>query len=218
MKFTAVIFDLDGTLIDSEPIFRLVAKRAAKDFGHTFSDELFLDLVGLPGYEVEQGIRAAFGDDFPMAAFRDRFVVHWADHVESHGIDVKPGVRTFVSHLDTHTIPYAIATSTAYERARQSLALAGLANHFPTLIGGDQVTNGKPAPDIYLEAAAQLAVPAVSCIAIEDSKVGVAAARAAGMYTIMIPDLKQPDAETAAQADLVLPSLSEALALVAPLL
>ncbi len=211
MSFDAVIFDLDGTLIDSEPVFKVVAQRAALDFDVVFSDELFLELVGLPGKEVEIGILDAFGQDFPLAAFRERFGVHWTDHIDTHGIAVKPGAVEFVELLVHHDVPHAVATSTAHDRARRSLELAGLGAHFPLLVGGDEITNGKPAPDIYLHAASRMAVSPRNCIAIEDSKVGVAAAAAAGMYTIMIPDLKQPDDTTRALTSDVLPSLDAAI-------
>jgi len=211
MAFAAVIFDLDGTLIDSEPVFKAVAQRAALRFDRSFSDELFLELLGLPGNEVEAGIRAAFGQDFPVAAFRDAFGGLWREHVEEHGIAVKPGAVEFIGHLNRRKIPYAVATSTPYERARESLELAGIGEHFEFLVGGDQVENGKPAPEIYLKAAAHISVEPTRCIAIEDSKVGVRAAAAANMYTIMVPDLKPPDADTLVLADVVAPSMEAAM-------
>jgi len=203
-----VIFDLDGTLIDSEPVFNAVAKRAALEFDKCFTDELYLGLIGLPGAEVEQGILDAFGQNFPLADFRQCFAAHWGEYVEQHGIAVKPGVVDLVDRLDDLPIPYAIATSTHHDRAILSLELAGLRSRFKFVIGGDQIANGKPAPDIYLKAAKSITTEATHCIAIEDSKVGVGAAAAANMYTIMIPDLKAPDAQTRELATEVLPSMT----------
>ncbi len=195
MIYSAVIFDLDGTLIDSEPVFKAVAKRAAREFDRCFTDELYLSLVGLPGAEVESGILAAFGQDFPLDEFRRYFEIHWTEHVGEHGIAVKPGALALIDRLCEIGIPYAIATSTPHERAQASLRLAGIDNRFQHVIGGAAVENGKPAPDIYLEAANAIAASPLQCIAIEDSAVGVRAASAAKMYTIMVPDLKAPDAE-----------------------
>lgn len=218
MKFEAVIFDLDGTLVDSEPVFKAVAKRTAQKFDRDFSDALFMDLLGLPGHEVEAGIRAAFGADFPLNAFREEFGLLWREYVDEFGIAPKPHAIAFVDILSELGIPHGIATSTAHARARESLDLAGFGSRIATLIGGDEVTNGKPAPDIYLKAASTLVVDAKRCIALEDSKVGVSAAAAAKMYTIMVPDLKQPDAQTKALADSVQPDLESALAEVTSLL
>ena len=210
MSFSAVIFDLDGTLIDSEPVFRAVAKLAALEFDRCFTDELYLALIGLPSVEVESGILDAFGHDFPMNDFRTQFESHWHQHVERQGIDVKPGVVELIERLRERSIPYAIATSTPHERARQSLERANLEGLFEHLIGGDQITNGKPAPDIYLKAATTIATNPTQCIAVEDSKVGVRAAAAAQMHTIMIPDLKSPDEETIQLTNDIFESLDDA--------
>jgi HAD superfamily hydrolase (TIGR01509 family) len=218
MTFAGVIFDLDGTLIDSEPVFKAVAKRAALRFDRCFSDELFRDLIGLPSRDVEIGILNAFGQDFPVAEFRGAFGEVWQGYVAEHGIALKPGVLMFVDYLINRKIPYAIATSTPRERARESLELAGISAKFEFLIGGDEVQNGKPAPDIYLKAAAEIAIEPARCIAIEDSKVGVNAAVAAKMHTIMVPDLKPPDLETRTLAHTVVPDLAAAMQSVSDLL
>jgi HAD superfamily hydrolase (TIGR01509 family) len=211
MNYAAVIFDLDGTLIDSEPVFKAVAKRAAVELDRCFTDELYLSLVGLPGAEVQSGILAAFGQDFPLDEFRRYFETHWREHVGEHGIAVKSGALALIDRLCEIGIPYAIATSTPHERAQASLRLAGLDDRFQHVIGGDQVANGKPAPDIYLEAANAIAVSPLHCIAIEDSAVGVRAASAAKMYTIMVPDLKAPDARTRRIVAEVVPSMDAAM-------
>lgn len=213
-----MIFDLDGTLIDSEPVFNAVAKLAALEFDKCFTDELYLDLVGLPGAEVEKGILDAFGQNFPLDEFRQRFAKHWEVHVGTHGIAVKPGVLDLLDRLDELAVPFAIATSTPQDRAIQSLQLADLGDRFKFVIGGDQIDRGKPAPDIYLEAAKVITTQPTRCIAIEDSKVGVCAAVAANMYTIMVPDLKPPDAQTQKLVSEILPSMEVAMARVLNLL
>ena len=208
MRYEAVLFDLDGTLIDSEPLLRRVAQGTAREFDRDFSDELYLSLVGLPAKELEQGILAAFGDDFPLAEFRERFAVRWAKDIVTYGIAIKPGVEALLDTLDAQKIPYAIATSTPHERARECLRFAQLHERFEHLIGGDEIERGKPAPDIYLKAATRLGIAPERCIAIEDSKIGVMSAATANMYTIVVPDIKLPDAETKTLAAEVLPSMS----------
>ncbi|MFT4561465.1 MAG: HAD superfamily hydrolase (TIGR01509 family) [Gammaproteobacteria bacterium] len=209
-KFSAVIFDLDGTLIDSEPVFKLVAKQAASEFNQCFTDELYLNLIGLPNVEVARGIVTAFGEDFPLDEFRVRFEQYWRVHVDTYGIPVKSGVLDLIELLNQKNVAYAIATSTPHERARHSLTLAKINHYFDYLIGGDEVENGKPAPDIYVKAAHAIAVPPNRCIALEDSKVGVSSAAAADMYTIMIPDLKPPDEETTARTKRIFASIDDA--------
>jgi HAD superfamily hydrolase (TIGR01509 family) len=209
-KYSAVIFDLDGTLIDSEPVFKLVAKQAASEFDQCFTDELYLSLIGLPNVEVARGIVAAFGEDFPLDDFRLSFEQHWRTHVDAYGIPIKSGVLDLIAQLNRNNIAYAIATSTSHERARLSLKRAAIDHHFDYLIGGDEVENGKPAPDIYVKAAQAIATSPSRCIALEDSKVGVNSAAAANMYTIMIPDLKPPDEETTARASGIFASIDEA--------
>jgi len=209
--YAAVIFDLDGTLIDSEPLFKAVAKRAASEMNQHFSDELYLDLVGLPNSDVESGICAAFGPDFAINEFRHRFEALWVETVAERGIDLKPGALVLLDRLAALGIRYAVATSTSYERARLALNIAGIGTRIDHMIGGDQVDNGKPAPDIYLAAAKSIAVSPLRCIAIEDSSVGIQSAAAANMYTIMVPDLKPPDAHARNLVAEMLPSLDEAM-------
>ena len=109
--------------------------------------------------------------------------------------------------LDLQAIPRAVATSTRRERARAKLEQTALLARFRDIVGGDEVARGKPEPDIYVEAARRLGVPAVECIALEDSEPGVRAALAAGMTPIMVPDMHVPPEDLIALDLLVLPSL-----------
>ena len=209
--FLGIVFDMDGVLIDSEPIVKQCGQTAAQRYGAELSDKLYNQLIGLPAKQVEDGLQSAFGVDFPMQEFRVELERLWHDHVETNGMPVKPGVENVLAELQDHAIPYAIATSTPHERAQLSLHKAGILEHFEVIVGGDQVTNGKPAPDIFLTAAARISTDAGSCIAIEDSAVGVNAAFNAGMHTIMIPDQKQPDEQTLKRVNELFDSMHDAL-------
>ena len=209
--FFGIVFDMDGVLIDSEPIVKRCGQIAAEQYGAELSDALYNRLIGLPAKEVELGLMNAFGQSFPMQAFRDELERLWHAYVEENGMPVKAGVIDTLKQLRAHEIPYAIATSTPSERAQLSLHKAGLLSHFEIIVGGDQVANGKPAPDIFLTAANHIAIEPHRCIAIEDSAVGVEAASSAGMYTIMIPDQKQPDAITEQRLSELFPSMPAAL-------
>lgn len=206
----AVVFDMDGVLIDSEPVIRRAAQRAAESFGQTLTDEAYADLLGLPGAELEAALRTLFGAAFPLAAYRDCFERIYRDDIETRGVRSKPGVTELLCALEAHAIPTAVATSTRAEHARAALTAAGLHERLRVCVTGDQVTLGKPAPDIFLRAAQLLGVEPARCIAIEDSEVGARAALDAGMWTLMVPDLKPPSAALAQLVHEVLPSMPAA--------
>ncbi len=194
--FAGVVFDMDGVLIDSEPIVKRCGQAAARTFGAELSNSLYNNLIGLPAKEVENGLQLAFGSEFPMQSFRDELERLWHEHVANHGMPIKSGVEDLLKNLQAHDVPFAIPTSTPFERAQFSLDTAGILHYFDHIVGGDQVSKGKPEPEIFLAAASLIDISAPSCIAIEDSAVGVRAASSAGMYTIMIPDQKGPDDAT----------------------
>ena len=115
-------------------------------------------------------------------------------------------------------IPKAVATSSSAKQAAETLEAGGLAGRFAHLVTSDQVAAGKPAPDLYLEAARRLGLPPAACIALEDSDPGVQSAHIAGMTVLIVPDLKKPSPRAAAQAYKILPSLQQAAPLIADLL
>ena len=205
-SYAGVIFDMDGILIDSEPLFRLAAQRAARDLGYEVTDELFLTWMGLPPAAVATSITQTLGQDFPMDAFRDRFREIWTEHTESHGVPAQPGISELLSSLRARQIPFGVATSTQRDQAERSLQLAGLWTYIDKLVAGNEVEAGKPAPEIFLRAAEEIGIQATRCVALEDSEAGVRSASSARMLTIMVPDLHQPSAEIASLADYVLPT------------
>lgn len=209
-QLRAVVFDMDGVLIDSEPIIRRAAQLAGEEFGHTLSDSLYADLLGLPGAQVETMLLRVFGADFPLAEYRRSFERLYREDVATNGIRSKPGVPELLQALTARDVPIAVATSTRSGHAQAALEAAGLLRYLPTCITGDQVTSGKPAPDIFLRAASSIGVDAMHCIAIEDSEVGARAAVSAGMWTLMVPDLKPPSPELAVMVREILPSMPEA--------
>jgi HAD superfamily hydrolase (TIGR01509 family) len=212
--YGGVVFDMDGILIDSEPLIRMAAQTAARDIGYPLSDETYMGWMGLPPRAVEAAIRESLGTDFPMDEFRERFRAIWRAHTETHGVPAQPGMAGLLEALTARGVPFAVATSTQRDQAERSLALAGLAHHIKTLVAGNEVANGKPEPEIFLRAAAGIGIVPERCIALEDSAVGVRSAASAGMLTIMVPDLHRPTAEVAALARYVLPTTRRAAAVV----
>ena len=208
----AVIFDMDGLMLDTEIIYHRAWQNAAADFGYHVDDEFLHGLIGIRTEECEEMICAALGDAFPLDAFRQRWPQWWQEIAETEGIARKPGLLDLLDLLEARRIPKAVATSSSQAEAEYSLTVSGLRTRFPVVASGDQVRHGKPAPDIFLAAAWRLGVEPTGCMAFEDSNAGALAASAAGMSTYIVPDLVQPSAEARAQAT-ILSSLHQALAL-----
>lgn len=190
----AVVFDMDGTLLDTEPLYKQAMVVACAAQGREWSDEVHARTIGVPGDEGDRIMEEALGPTFDMVAYRALY----RDTVEdliAREITVKPGVHEFLDALEARGIGMAIATSTRRAYANPHLEAAGIAGRFATIVTRDDVQNGKPHPESFLRAAEGLGVDPAACIAIEDSYNGVRAAHAAGMKTVMVPDLLPPTGE-----------------------
>ena len=213
----AVVLDMDGTLLDTEPLAARAWGEAAAAIGVPFDDALALRMIGRTFGDCRALLVAHHGEDYPT----DRLMAGWHAAydaiVERDGLALKPGVGELFAWLDATGIARAIATSTRRARALAKLEQAALATRVHALVGGDEVARGKPAPDIFLVAAERLGVPASACVVLEDSDAGVLGALAAGMTPIMIPDLCAPSGEVVRTGTLVVDSLHEALAHLASL-
>ena len=209
LRLEAVIFDMDGLLIDTETLVRLTWQQAATDCGVDLDDALFLRLVGRTRRDTHAILVETFGEAFALDAFQTRCTARWEECIAETGIPLKRGVGELLDRLDEIAMPRAVATSTGREAAVRSLALAGVLDRFSHLVTGDQVERGKPAPDIFLRAASLLGVEPARCLVLEDSPYGVMAAHAAGMVPVMVPDLVAPTDEIARLAYAVLGSLDE---------
>jgi HAD superfamily hydrolase (TIGR01509 family) len=212
--YAGVVFDMDGILIDSEPLFRVAAIRTAAELGYTLADETYVSWMGLPPAAVEAAIVSGMGADFPLDEFREGFRRCWNEHTDAHGVPAQPGIAALLAALRERDIPFSVATSTERVQALRSLELAGLAPYIDIVVAGNQVQRGKPEPEIFLAAAQKIGVAATSCVALEDSAVGVRAASSAGMLTIMVPDLHQPSPSVAALAQYVVPTTTRAAKIV----
>ena len=217
-SIAAVILDMDGLMLDTESIYKRAWQSASAECGYSLDDDFYLTLVGQPNPACEAALLNRFGDHFPIADFRTRWSRLWQAHVETAGIPTKPGLSELLSFLRERQVPVAVATSSDRDYASLSLRAAQLETWFDNVITGDEVVNGKPAPDIYIEAARRIGVEPANCLAIEDSDAGVLAASAAGMITVMVPDLKAPSPQVRNAAFCVVASLVDARSLIASLL
>ena len=216
MRIEAVVFDMDGLMLDTEPLYKMAWQRASADLGYELDNESYAKLVGRPTAACEEALRAQFGPEFPLDRFRARWPELWQAGVAEAGIVAKPGLFELLAFLDQRGLPLALATSSEAEYTDFSLQSAGLAGRFAVVVTGDQVAQGKPAPDIYLEAAARLRTKPDLCLALEDSEAGILAASGAGMIAVLIPDWTHPSEIAVRAAFRVLASLNEVRALVEP--
>jgi HAD superfamily hydrolase (TIGR01509 family) len=191
----AVIFDMDGLLLDSERMFRDAMRAACADRGLVLADALYQSMIGSSSAASRDLLCATFGSDFPADELQSESHRHY-DRLRAEGIPQRPGVANILAHLQHAGIRCGVATSTATARARDKLHQAGILHLFDVLVGADDVTRHKPHPEPYLLAAARLGARPAHCVALEDSHNGVRAAAAAGMATIMVPDMLPPTTET----------------------
>jgi HAD superfamily hydrolase (TIGR01509 family) len=179
----AVIFDCDGTLVDSEPLARIAWERSLSPYGYTIGDAEYATLVGLPYLKVH----GFFADRVPGLAAPDPF---WATYSGALFELIDTQLEPFDDALETirelRALDVAVAVASSSPRARldRTLQRAGLADAFRVSVAGDEITHGKPAPDMFLAAAERLGVAPERCAVIEDSPPGVAAGLAAGMRTV----------------------------------
>ena len=210
---SAVLLDMDGTLLDTEKVYFNSLVAALNASGYT-DDAVALGhaMVGLPGPACEAMLLDRYGETFPLAEVNRAFLVN-RDRFMEAGLPLKPGTLELLDGLAAADCPIAIVTSSSRSSAERNLSLAGIRSRFDTILTLDDVTRGKPSPDLYLLAARRLGFAPQVCIAVEDSNHGVAASHAAGAITIMVPDMAPPTDETRAKCAAVLPDLNAVLAM-----
>jgi HAD superfamily hydrolase (TIGR01509 family) len=206
-KPQAIIFDLDGLIVDTEVVYRMAWQQSATDLGYCMSDDLYSSFVGRRTVDCKAIFVEFYGSNFPLSDFLVRSDQLYQEHAKRYGISTKPGLYELLDFLDARHLPKVVATST--ERINALFCLGGLANRFTLIVTGDDVAQGKPAPDIFLLAATRLQLAPRQCLVLEDADAGVQAAHTAGIPVIIVPDLNLPSAQIAAKAACVCSSLHE---------
>ena len=189
----AVIFDLDGTLTDTEKFYQKAWPQALEHFGYKCEPWMPLELRSLGRPYAPEKFKEWFGQDFDYNKVREYRKAIVVDMIKERGIPLKPGAKEILVWLREKGILTCIATANDYERTKGYLNKLGLFECFDRIICSDMVKLGKPAPDIYAYACEQLELAPNQTFAVEDSPNGVTSAYLAGCNVIMVPDLTQPD-------------------------
>ncbi len=193
-RVRGVVFDMDGLLVDTESVYRDAMMEVAARHGRDLPLRVFLRMVGLPREGSRAEAMAHFGDGFDY----DLWIADVSEAAHARlevGVAIKTGVIELLDDLDAARVPCAVATSSGHATVDLQLGPNGLLRRFQAVVAAGDYSRGKPAPEPFLEAARRLGVDPRDCLALEDSHNGVRAAHAAGMMTVMVPDLLEATEE-----------------------
>lgn len=192
----AVLFDMDGTITDTEKYYNRSWPQAFHEFGYTdFTREDALLQRSLNSVDALKLWQERYGMDVPYEEIHRRSTAIMLEISKAEGVKAKPGVQELLSFLKEHELKTAVVTATNMERAIPRLTEVGLQDSFDMLISAHMVRRGKPHPDVYQYACQQLNLDPANCLALEDAPNGIRSAASAGCITVMVPDLSGPTAD-----------------------
>lgn len=204
-----VIFDVDGTLLDTEKIYIQAWREAGKCFGYQIPDEALMRTRAINRQRAIEIFKEYLGPDFCYEKLLPERIRIAEELINQSANLLKPGVNELLDTLDTRGIRLAVASSTNLEKTKAHLTHAGLLHRFHGVVGGDMIEKGKPNPDIFLLAASLLGLHPEECIVVEDSPAGIEAAFRGGFRGILIPDCVPANDKTAAMSYRVMRDLYE---------
>ena len=208
-----VIFDMDGTLLDTEKLYLRFWLEAANRMGYPMKEEHALAIRATAASVAEPMLKRLVCPEFDyhgVRALRRRIM---EEYVDIHGIDPKPGMIETLRAIRERGLRIGLATATPEPRARKYLRMVGAEQYFDAVTCADMVEHGKPAPDIYLLACARTGVRPSEALAVEDAPSGIRSAHAAGMRAVLVPDRDVPGEEITALCHAVMPDLPSVLSL-----
>lgn len=209
-----VLFDLDGTLIDTEKLYQRFWVEAANRLGYPMKHEHALAIRAMAGVYAEPLLKARVCPEFDYHAVRELRREIMEAYIDEHGVDPKPGMLETLEALKARGLRIGLATATPEPRARKYLRMVGAEAYFDAVTCASMAKRGKPAPDIYLLAAERTGILPSEALAVEDAPSGVQSAHAAGIRSVLIPDREEPGEELRALCFAVVPSLTDVLRLI----
>ncbi len=208
-----VIFDMDGLMFNTERMTRGLWDEIGSEMGYTHVSAIMPETMGVRLEDSEKIFARRFGPEFPYREFTAEYRKRFDRKIETEGVPVKDGLLELLEYLKQENYVCAVASSTSRSKVLHYFEKAGVTDFFRKIICGDMVEKTKPDPQIYLTAAHEIGEAPENCMVLEDSPNGCTAAYRAGMKTVMVPDLVQPDAELRKILFACIPSLRAAIPL-----
>jgi HAD superfamily hydrolase (TIGR01509 family) len=205
---SAVVFDMDGLLFDTERLYLDAMTQTLAGYGYRMEAAFYQTMLGQPWQAIQERLVGRYGADLPVDDIRNTWRKQFAILCEDQLV-LKVGALELLDLLDSFGMPYAVATSSPRFRVEEHFSRYALTSRFRHIVAQEDYSRGKPYPDPYLTAASRLGISPQLCLALEDSQNGVRSAAAAGMMTIMVPDLVEPSEDVAALCLSVSRSLHE---------
>ena len=205
----AIIFDMDGLMIDSERVTFECYQERLKDMNLTMDEEFYKTLLGKPIKGIYQRFYDVYGNDFPIQNVIQDVHQLMAERFETEGVPVKKGLVELLHYLKDNNYKTIVATSSHRDRVDKILSQAKITEFFDDSICGDEVTKGKPNPEVFLKSCQKLGVNVDEAIVLEDSEAGIQASYDANIKVICIPDMKYPEKQYEEKTFKILKDLTE---------
>lgn len=199
-NITLFIFDMDGTMFDTEPISHRIWNEVCGEYGYTLPKELFSRIIGLDNRHIARVFGEYFGEDFPYQEIRSKKIARQMTYYEEHHVPVKDGLRELLAYAAENGIMCAVASSSPEQQICMLLEKAQIRPFFAVIQSGENVPCGKPAPDIFLETCVKAGVQPEHALIFEDSCNGILAADAAKIRAVLVPDMAEIPGHVAALA------------------
>ena len=210
------VFDMDGLMFDSEKLVFENWKTMLTELGFEYNLEIFKNTIGFRTDETKRYYNSLYPTGFNYDELKIRSRKMFFDRVENEGVPIKKGLFELLDFLKQNNIKMAVATSTSRQSCEKMLTKAGVIKYFDAIVCGDDVTNGKPHPEVFLKASEKLCLEPENCVALEDSINGIKSAYSAGMTAIMVPDFLQPTDEIKPMISFLCNDLTEVIKYITP--